>query len=186
MINIIILILSLIHSYDYVKNFNTVYTSIHTCLVAYSSNCVNTFKKENLDFFSDKMAPNVLNEINQNKTDKISYRQYYDALSKKDSLVGLLYLNKNDADTALTYLNSSISIIDTANIRPYYPNLRLAKELYDYLKKNNQSKDFNKLNSFFKNAAKVCNTMDCKDKLNAINNDIKNNKPANFNSFLIY
>lgn len=162
------------------------YTSINTCIVAYSSNCVQTFRIENLDFFKDKIAPNVLSEINQNKTEEVSYRQYFDALSKRDLLVGLIYLNKKDPEKALTYLNSSIEIIDTQNIKPYYPNLRLAKELYDYYKVNKKTKELSKLNDYFLTAIKVCNTLDCKDRLNLINSNIKNNKSADFSQFLTY
>jgi len=176
-----------VFSYDYEKSFNAFYTSINSCIIAYSPTCVNNFRTENLDVFKDKIVPNVLSKINSQEKDyPISYRQIYDALYKRDLLVGLIYLNKKDDAKALNYLDSAINTIESVNVKPYYLNLRLAKELYDYYKKNNKTNGFSKLNSFFNKALKVCNTNLCIDKLNAIKSNIKSNKTADFSSFLAY
>lgn len=182
MITIITFIASL-HAYDYLKSFDVFYSNINACVVSYTSNCINSFKLENLDFFKSNIAPGAYPELAKTP---LGLFKYYDALYKRDVLLGLIKIKNKNYEEAKNTLSLSLDTINASTIRPYYPNMRLAKELYEIAKKDKKLNYNVELKIFITAAIKVCNLAKCKSDLEDTLKKLNNNSKVDFSPFLSY
>lgn len=182
MINIIALIASL-YSTDYLKSFDVFYSNINACVVSYSRDCTKNFRIENLDFFKSNIAPQAYAELSKTP---IGIFKYYDALYKRDVLVGLINLKNKNYDGAKNSLSSSLDLIKASTIRPYHPNMRLAKELHELAKKDSKLNYKKEMKNFLTDSIEVCNLTKCKADLEATLKKLNNNSKVDFTPFLSY